>query len=119
MAAFCMRYGQLSDVHSDKNSDDIWVALDRVRDPGNLGTIMRTADAVAAKGIILIEDCTDPYSVEAVRASMGAVFTIEIIQTSSADFITWTKGWGGEIIGTALPAPKIIAQRTGKSPLSC
>ena len=117
MAAFCMRYSQLSDVHSDKNSDDIWVAMDRVRDPGNLGTIMRTADAVAAKGIILIEDCTDPYSVEAVRASMGAVFTIKIIQASGADFITWTKGWGGEIIGTALPASQDYRTANWQKPL--
>ena len=47
------------------------IALDRVRDPGNLGTIMRTADAVAAQGLILIDDCTDPYSVEALEPQWG------------------------------------------------
>ena len=44
--------------------DDLWIALDRVRDPGNLGTIIRTADCVGAKGVILIGDCTDPWSLE-------------------------------------------------------
>jgi TrmH family RNA methyltransferase len=117
IAAFSLRYGQLSDIRPDSEAADIWIALDRVRDPGNLGTIMRTADAVAAKGIILIEDCTDPYSVEAVRASMGAVFTIEIIQTSSADFIEWSRHWPGQIIGTALPASKDYRAANWQKPL--
>ena len=85
-------------------SDRIWVALDRVRDPGNLGTVMRTADSVGAAGIILVGDCTDPYSVEAVRASMGAVFNVKIIACSEAEFITFALAWSGRVIGTALPA---------------
>jgi RNA methyltransferase, TrmH family len=48
-----------------------------LRDPGNLGTMLRTGDAVGAGGLILIDDCADPFSAEAVRASMGAVFTAE------------------------------------------
>ena len=84
--------------------DDLWIALDRVRDPGNLGTIMRTADAVGAKGLILIEDCTDPYSLEAVRASMGAVFTVGLVKMSEAEFVPFSKNWKGEIIATALQA---------------
>ena len=84
--------------------DDLWIALDRVRDPGNLGTIMRTADAVGAKGIILIEDCTDPYSLEAVRASMGAVFNVALVKMSEADFCDFSCNWQGAIIGTALQA---------------
>jgi TrmH family RNA methyltransferase len=68
---------------------------------------MRSADAVGAKGIILIDDCTDPYSVEAVRASMGAIFNVEIVQCNQVDFLDFTQGWisnQGQIIGTALPA---------------
>ena len=70
LGAFAQRHIELHDINPDPA--DIWVALDRVRDPGNLGTIMRTIDATGARGLILIDDCTDPYSVEAVRASMGA-----------------------------------------------
>lgn len=102
ISAFPIRYQELSKIAPE----GIWVALDRVRDPGNLGTIMRSADAVGAKGIILIDECTDAYSVEAVRASMGAVFNVDIIQTSSADFMRWAESWTGEIVGTALPASK-------------
>lgn len=83
---------------------DLWVALDRVRDPGNLGTIMRTADAVGAKGVILIDDCTDPYSLEAVRASMGAVFNVALVKMSEAAFCAFAADWQGAIIGTALQA---------------
>lgn len=88
------------------DTDRCWIALDRVRDPGNLGTIMRTADATGARGIILIGDCTDPYSVEAVRASMGAVFNVELVQMPEADFLKLAAGWPGQIVGTALPASR-------------
>ena len=84
--------------------DDLWIALDRVRDPGNLGTIMRTSDAVGAKGLILIDDCTDPYSLEGVRASMGAVFNVALVRMSESEFVQFAHGWPGAIIGTALQA---------------
>ena len=88
----------------DARNPEIWVALDRVRDPGNLGTIMRSADAVGASGLILIGDCTDPYSVEAVRASMGAVFNTRIIACSELAFLQFATGWQGRILGTTLSA---------------
>src|SRR5690606_32684425 len=56
----------------------VWIGLDRVRDPGNLGTIIRTADAAGASGVILIGDCTDPFGPEAVRASMGSIFAVPL-----------------------------------------
>ena len=102
IGAFTQKWGSLTAVRGA--ADGCWIALDRVRDPGNLGTIMRTADAVAANGIILIDDCTDPFSVEAVRASMGAVFNVNLVQTGSSDFASFCGGWPGQIIGTALPA---------------
>ena len=79
-----------------------WVALDRIRDPGNLGTIIRTIDAVAADGVILIDDCTDPFSVEAVRASMGAIFTLKVSHCTSEEFIAFKRKFRGAVIGTAL-----------------
>ena len=94
-----------------------WVALDRVRDPGNLGTILRTADAAAAAGVILIDDCTDPYSVEAVRASMGAVFNVCLVQATAAEFSSFCQIWQGSVIGTALPASIDYRQADWSSPL--
>jgi TrmH family RNA methyltransferase len=81
-----------------------WVALQAVRDPGNLGTIIRTADAAGCGGVILVGDCCDPYSVEAVRASMGSIFAVQIARTSVDDFIAWRKTWPGSVAGTLLTA---------------
>ena len=97
--------------------DRVWVALDRVRDPGNLGTVMRTADAVGAAGIILVGDCTDPFSVGAVRASMGAVFNVKIIGCSEAEFIAFAKAWPGRVIGMALPATMDYQKADYEGPL--
>ena len=65
---------------------------------------MRTIDATGARGLILIDDCTDPYSVEAVRASMGAVFNVAIASCSQPEFLAFAGNWPGHILGTALLA---------------
>ena len=62
----------------DRSAAPLWIAAQALRDPGNIGTILRTGDAVGAGGLILIDDCADPFSVEAVRASMGALVTQKI-----------------------------------------
>ncbi|HEX5936033.1 MAG TPA: RNA methyltransferase [Pseudorhizobium sp.] len=79
-----------------------FVALDRVRDPGNLGTIIRTADAAGASGVILVGDSTDPFSLETVRATMGSVFAIPLVKTSPEEFMAWQKRAGVEVVATHL-----------------
>ena len=79
-----------------------FVALDRVRDPGNLGTIIRTADAAGASGVILVGDCTDPFSLETVRATMGSVFAMPVYRASADEFVGWAKLSGGQIVATHL-----------------
>ncbi|MDE2486291.1 MAG: RNA methyltransferase [Alphaproteobacteria bacterium] len=81
-----------------------WVALHRVRDPGNLGTIVRTADAAGCGGVILVGECCDPYSVEAVRATMGSIFAVPLIRASEAEFAGWRASWPGSVVGTLLTA---------------
>ena len=81
-----------------------WVALEAVRDPGNLGTIVRTADAAGCGGVILVGDCCDPYSVEAVRATMGSIFAVKIAKASAAQFVAWRDSWPGSVVGTLLTA---------------
>lgn len=80
------------------------VALHRVRDPGNLGTIVRTADAAGCGAVILVGECCDPYSVEAVRATMGSIFAVPIVRAGEAEFAAWRKGWTGSVVGTLLSA---------------
>lgn len=88
----------------DPHAAPCWVALQAVRDPGNLGTIIRTADAAGCGGVILVGDCTDPYSVEAVRATMGSVFAVKIAKASVAEFLEWRTTWPGSVAGTLLSA---------------
>ena len=82
----------------------LWVALEAIRDPGNLGTIIRTADAVGANGVILIGASCDPYAREAVRASMGSIFNVAIVRMRLERFLAWAGAWDGDKIGTHLAA---------------
>ncbi|MBY5320531.1 TrmH family RNA methyltransferase [Rhizobium johnstonii] len=81
---------------------ETWVALDRVRDPGNLGTIIRTADAAGASGIILLGETTDPFSLETVRATMGSVFAVPLARATPEEFIAWRKSAGVSVVATHL-----------------
>lgn len=100
VGVFSQKYMTLKDVRP-KNGD-VWVALDRVRDPGNLGTVLRTVDAVGAKGVILIGDTTDPFSLETVRATMGSVFAVPVARATQDAFLSWRKGFPGLVVGTHL-----------------
>jgi RNA methyltransferase, TrmH family len=81
-----------------------WVALEAVRDPGNLGTIIRTADAAGCGGVILVGDCCDPFSVEAVRATMGSIFAVRLARATTAQFLQYRQTWPGSVAGTLLSA---------------
>ncbi len=88
----------------DRTTADIWIVAQSLRDPGNLGTILRTGDAVGAGGLILVDDCVDPFSVEAVRATMGALFTQRIATTRWPEFLAWLRAGPGQLVGTSLKA---------------
>jgi TrmH family RNA methyltransferase len=86
----------------DRAKARIWLVAQALRDPGNLGTMLRTGDAVGAGGLILIDDCADPFSVEAVRASMGAVFTQSIAQARWDEFLPWLRSGPGQLVAASL-----------------
>jgi len=86
----------------DRSSATIWLVAQDLRDPGNLGTMLRTGDAVGAGGLILIDDCADPFSAEAVRASMGAVFTQGLAQARWEEFVPWLRGGEGQLVAASL-----------------
>jgi TrmH family RNA methyltransferase len=86
----------------DRSTAPLWIVAQALRDPGNLGTILRTGDAVGAGGLILVDDCVDPFSVEAVRATMGALFTQRLAAASWAEFVSWLRTGPGQLIGTSL-----------------
>jgi TrmH family RNA methyltransferase len=86
----------------DRMTAPLWIVAQALRDPGNIGTILRTGDAVGAGGLILVDDCADPFSVEAVRASMGAVFTQAIATARWDEFSVWLRSGPGQLVGTSL-----------------
>jgi TrmH family RNA methyltransferase len=86
----------------DRASAPLWFVAQALRDPGNIGTILRTGDAVGAGGLILIDDSADPYSVEAVRASMGAIFTQQVASARWDEFLPWLRSGAGQLVGTSL-----------------
>lgn len=81
-----------------------WLALEDIRDPGNLGTIIRTADAAGAAGIILIGDCCDPFSPECVRATTGSIFAVPLVKMKPDGFADFAKAFPGDVAGTAMAA---------------
>ena len=86
----------------DRSAAPIWLVAERLRDPGNLGTILRTGDAVGAGALILVDECVDPVSTEAVRASMGALFTVPIVRVIWPEFLTWLREGPGQLVGLSL-----------------
>jgi TrmH family RNA methyltransferase len=78
-----------------------WVALEAIQYPGNLGSILRTCDATGAAGVILLGATSDPYDPEAVRARVGAIFSLGLVRASTAEFITWKCTRGVRVVGTS------------------
>lgn len=97
---FETRWNKLANLKPEDGQT--FVALDRVRDPGNLGTIIRTADAAGASGVILVGETTDPYSLETVRATMGSVFAVPLYRVSVAEFLKWKAASGTKTVATHL-----------------
>jgi TrmH family RNA methyltransferase len=79
----------------------IWVGLDAVADPGNLGTILRTQDATDGSGIFLLGNCVDPYDTSVILGRMGAVFTQPFYSMDAADFRAWKQAHQVPVIGTS------------------
>ncbi len=78
VATFALLEHRLDDVHI--SGDGLVVVLDRAGKPGNVGMLIRTADAVGAKAVVLAGACADPFHPEAVRATMGSLFSVPVVQ---------------------------------------
>ena len=109
VATFKQRYAR------EVTPNGVWVALEDMRDPGNLGTIIRTADAVAASGVILVGQSCDPYSGECVRATTGSIFGVPLVRMETEAFIGLCKSWRSDVVGTHLKGTEDF-RRAYKSP---
>ena len=89
-------------LESIRPGDELcWIALHAPQDPGNLGTILRTGDAVGAAGVILLDAHVDPHDPGATRASMGAIFSLQACRARAPDFLRWQAHSGFTLVGTS------------------
>jgi TrmH family RNA methyltransferase len=79
----------------------LWLAVESIDSPGNLGTIIRTAEASGVAGIIILGDGADPYEPAAVRATMGALFALRLVRCPVWEFIDWARASGVAIVGSS------------------
>jgi TrmH family RNA methyltransferase len=87
-----------------------WIAVELIRTPGNLGTLMRTAQAVGCAGLIFIGSDTDPFDPWALRASMGSVFGLTLVRTTPIQLRAWTRLHGVQVVGASPEAETPFTQ---------
>lgn len=115
LGVFRQRFGDLPNV-DDIAPTSTWLVLEEVRDPGNLGTILRTADAAGCAGVILVGQCCDPYSMEAIRASMGSIFVVPVVKLDHDLFYALVQRWPGDVVATLLDATLDFRQAHYRGP---
>jgi RNA methyltransferase, TrmH family len=99
--------------------DAVFVALHTVGNPGNVGTIIRTASAAGAAGVILIGPSADPHDPAAVKASMGALFTVPVATVESGDgFLAWADARGVTVAATSARASASCWEVSWQPPLA-
>jgi len=86
----------------DPRAAPIWTAIEAPRDPGNVGTLLRTGDAAGAGGAILLDQACDPFSPEGVRASMGSIFAQRLARASLETLVSWCRAGGATLVGASL-----------------
>ena len=95
------------------------LVLDRIGDPGNLGTMIRTADAAGISGVVLLAGCTDIFAPKAVRSTMGSLLHIPVAEgICEADFISWARKNGYEIAVTCLENADSLYQTDLQGPVA-
>lgn len=78
--------------------DPFLIIAEAIEKPGNLGTILRSADAAGVDGVIVCDRCTDIYNPNVVRASVGTLFTIPVVEATSAETLSWLRQKGIQIV---------------------
>lgn len=116
IAVFHQRWAKIPSS-TDMTSQMLWLALEEVRDPGNLGTIIRTVDAVGGAGIMLVGNCCDPFARECVRATMGSIFAVPLLRIPMETFKGWRQEFPGDVVGTALSAKQDFRSVDYRRPL--
>ena len=84
-----------------------WLVVEWIRSPGNLGSILRTAEAVGAAGAIFLGEAADPFDPAVVRASMGGLFGLQLVRTTHEHLGRWARSHGVMVVGLSPDAPEL------------
>ena len=107
-AVIRQRWQRLEQLPEEKQS--IYAALHDVKNPGNLGTIIRTVDAFGGDGVILLGQTADPYDPACIKASMGTAFNVPLVKLDNPDaFLVWSRSRGIKIVTTSARAPQTLS----------
>ena len=94
-----------------------WIGLGQVRSPGNLGTILRTVEAVGAGGALFMGGACDPFDPDVVRATMGGLFRLQLARASLAEFWEWSRHHGCRVVGMSPSAGALHTEVPVEPPL--
>lgn len=100
----------LEGLIKEKSEKALYLLLDDIRDPGNLGTIIRTAEAAGTDGVILSEGCADIFNPKVIRSTMGSIYRLPFVTASLCEAIGLLKKADTEVYGTALDAELLYDQ---------
>ena len=95
-----------------------FVALHEIASPGNLGTVVRTADAAGVRAVVLVGPTADPYDPAAIKASMGAIFSVPVARAADSDeFFAWAARHDLAVVTTSARAEKSVWEARYPDPL--
>lgn len=99
-------------------SSPLFIVAEAIEKPGNLGTILRSADGAGADGVIVCDRCTDIYNPNVVRASVGTLFTLPVIETTSEEALSWLKEHGVNILAATPHTETLYTSVDLKKPIA-
>jgi RNA methyltransferase, TrmH family len=102
----------------NKRSHPFLVVAEAIEKPGNLGTILRSSDAVGVHGLIVCDHCTDIHNPNVVRASVGTLFTVPVVEAQGEETLRWLKSKNIEIVAATPSAKKEFTQMTLTGPIA-
>lgn len=100
--------GSLEDLAAPQSG--LFVVAEAVEKPGNLGTILRSADAAGADAVLVCDRCTDLNNPNVVRASIGTLFSLPVVEASTADTLAWLREHGIRVLATSPHADPLYTE---------
>jgi len=103
---------------ADPSRGSCWLVIDEIRSPGNLGTILRTAEASGVGGVIFVSSRCDPFSPNVLRASMGGIFHLTLVRTTHEQLRQWAAGRGVRLVGLSPEARHLWTNLPEQGPVA-